>query len=81
MNAKTDAILMAIMTAMNLLGFVMIGPFTPFTLFIGLPAGLFVIIYASWKTLHPSSNAPGRVLAGLLAVANVLILYLNLRLI
>ena len=79
LTKKTEAIWIAIMTAVNLLGFVMIGPFTPFTFFIGLPAGLLVIVYASWKTVSPSSNVPGRVITGLLAIANVYILYLSLR--
>ncbi len=81
LTKKTDAILIRTATGMNLMGFMMIGPFTPFTFLIGLPAGVFVIVYASWKTLSLPSKVPERLSTGLLTIANAFILYLSLRMI
>lgn len=69
-----------VLTAANLLGFIMIGPFTPYTLFIGVQAGLVAIVYGGVETLNQSRKTPTRVLTGLLSLTNVYILYLSIRL-
>lgn len=71
--AKTSIIL----TIANLVGFVMIGPFTSYTLFLGIPAGCAAILFTGWQVLV-SVNYKRRFFAGLLVVINIFILYLTL---
>jgi len=68
-----------ILTVINFLGFMMIGPFTPFTLFIGIPVGLAAVIYWLWKAINSAGPRRTRVYAALLVSANIYILYITLN--
>jgi len=66
-----------VLTIINLVGFIMIGPFTPFTIFIGVPGGFIAIFYSGWKILTLASTK-AKLYAGLLLAANIYILYVSI---
>ncbi len=66
-----------LLTLMNFLGFLMIGPFTPYTLYIGIPAGFIAVIYSILEILTLVSNQT-RLFAGILLIANIFILYVSI---
>lgn len=69
-----------ILTVVNFLGFLMIGPFTLFTIFIGLPAGFIAVIYMGQQSLAFANSTTVRIPVGFLCIANVYILYLSMNL-